>query len=50
MPKRNLDDSEAALEIHGGKGNRRDTLVNAHHHIVHEGLDSYEHPSVAEMT
>ena len=81
----------AALEIHGGKGDRADTLVrvigdlpdgirtrlalendehaysasqildichragvpmvfDAHHHIVHEELDSYAHPSVAAMT
>lgn len=80
----------ALLEIHGGKANRADTLVDniallpdavrcrlglendeyaysaeeihavcvrsgvpmvldAHHHIVHEKLDSYDHPSVAEM-
>jgi len=78
------------LEIHGGKSDRADRLVeviadlpetirsrlilendehcysapqildicrrssvpmvfDAHHHIVHEKLDSYEHPSVAEM-
>jgi len=24
-------------------------VFDAHHHIVHEKLDSYEHPSVAEM-
>ncbi len=24
-------------------------VFDAHHHICHEGLDSYEHPSVAEM-
>ncbi|TFW01998.1 UV DNA damage repair endonuclease UvsE [Oxalobacteraceae bacterium OM1] len=24
-------------------------VFDAHHHIVHEGLDSYDHPSVAEM-
>jgi UV DNA damage endonuclease len=81
----------AALEIHGGKGDRADTLVrairelpesvrarlvlendeyaysaaeildvcrragvpmvfDAHHHIVHEELDSYDHASVADMT
>lgn len=80
----------AILEIHGGKSDRADALVeaigrlpeairsrlalendeysysaeeiyaickragvpmvfDAHHHIVHEKLDSYEHPSVAEM-
>jgi UV DNA damage endonuclease len=80
----------AAIEIHGGKGDRADRLVevirslpeavrtrlvlenderaygaaaildicrragvpmvfDAHHHVVHEGLDSYEHPSVAAM-
>ena len=80
----------AALEIHGGKGGRADTLVrvigelpdeirsrlalendehaygaaeildvcaranvpmvfDAHHHIVHEELDSYEHPSIAAV-
>jgi len=80
----------ALLEIHGGKANRSDALVDniarlpdaircrlglendeyaysaeeihdvcvrsgvpmvldAHHHIVHEKLDSYDHPSVAEM-
>jgi UV DNA damage endonuclease len=80
-----------AVEIHGGKGDRADTLVrviselpdeirtrlalendeyaysagqildicrrtgvpmvfDAHHHVVHEELDSYEHPSVAEAT
>ncbi|WP_312512657.1 UV DNA damage repair endonuclease UvsE [Massilia sp.] len=80
----------ALLEIHGGKSDREDALVerikqlpeairsrlclendeyaysaeeihavcvragvpmvfDAHHHIVHEKLDSYEHPSVAEM-
>lgn len=83
--------SWAALELHGGKGGRAETLVrvigelpeeirgrlvlendesaysaaeildvcrraglpmvfDAHHHIVHEKLDSYDHPSVAEMT
>lgn len=82
--------SWALLEIHGGKGNRTDALVeriaqlpdgircrlglendeyaygaeeihdicmragvpmvfDAHHHIVHDKLDSYEHPSVAAM-
>lgn len=25
-------------------------VFDAHHHIVHEGLDSYEDPSIAEMT
>ena len=25
-------------------------VFDAHHHVVHEGLDSYEDPSVAEMT
>jgi len=80
----------ALLEIHGGKSDREDALVerikalpdairlrlclendeyaysaeeihavcvragvpmvfDAHHHIVHEKLDSYDHPSVAEM-
>jgi len=80
----------ALLEIHGGKANRSDALVeriaelpdairlrlglendeyaysaaeihdvcmrsglpmvfDAHHHIVHENLDSYDDPSVAEM-
>jgi len=80
----------ALLEIHGGKANRSDALVeniarlpdgircrlglendeysysaeeihdvcvrsgvpmvlDAHHHIVHEKLDSYDHPSVAQM-
>src|SRR5205085_167763 len=80
----------ALVEIHGGKGDRLDRLVeqigllpeavrsriafendeyiysaaeilevchragvpmvfDAHHHVVHEGLDSYDHPSVAEM-
>src|SRR5919112_1494913 len=80
----------ALVEIHGGKGDRADRLVeqigllpeavrtriafendeyiysaaeilevcrragvpmvfDAHHHVVHEGLDSYDHPSVAEM-
>jgi UV DNA damage endonuclease len=80
-----------AVEIHGGKGDRADTLVrviselpeeirtrlalendeyaysareildvckraavpmvfDAHHHVVHEKLDSYEHPSIAEVT
>jgi len=80
----------ALIEIHGGKGDRADRLVenvallpeavrsriafendeyiygageilevcrragvpmvfDAHHHVVHEGLDSYDHPSVAEM-
>lgn len=80
----------ALLEIHGGKANRSDALVeaigalsdaircrlglendeysysaeeiyevcvrsgvpmvfDAHHHIVHEKLDSYDHPSVEEM-
>ena len=24
-------------------------VFDAHHHVVHEGLDSYDHPSVAEM-
>ncbi|GAB3382229.1 UV damage endonuclease UvsE [Massilia agri] len=82
--------SWALLEIHGGKGNRADALVeriaqlpdaircrlglendeyaygaeeihdicmragvpmvfDAHHHVVHDRLDSYEHPSVGEM-
>src|SRR3954468_20810490 len=82
--------SWALLEIHGGKSNRADALVeriatlpdairlrlglendeyaysaeeicdiclrsgvpmvfDAHHHIVHERLDSYDHPSVAHM-
>lgn len=81
----------AAVQIHGGKGNRAETLVrvirglpeeirtrlalenderaygaaeilevctragvpmvfDAHHHVVHEELDTYEHPSVAAMT
>jgi UV DNA damage endonuclease len=81
----------AALEIHGGKSDRADTLVrvigdlpepirsrlvlendeyaysaleildicrrarvpmvfDAHHHLVHENLDSYDHPSIAELT
>lgn len=80
-----------AVEIHGGKGGRSDTLVrviselpdeirtrlalendeyaynaqqildvcrrtgmpmvfDAHHHVVHEELDSYEHPSIAAVT
>ena len=80
----------AILEIHGGKSDRTEQLVevichlpeavrsrlalendeyaysaqeilavcrqahvpmvfDAHHHVIHEGLDSYEHPSVAEM-
>jgi UV DNA damage endonuclease len=80
----------AILEIHGGKSDRAEQLVevichlpeavrsrlalendeyaysaqeilavcrqahvpmvfDAHHHVIHEGLDSYEHPSVAEM-
>ncbi|HEX8115639.1 MAG TPA: UV DNA damage repair endonuclease UvsE [Pyrinomonadaceae bacterium] len=80
----------ALIEIHGGKGDRADRLVeqikllpeavrarvafendeyvysaaeilevcrragvpmvfDAHHHVVHEGLDSYDHPSVFEM-
>jgi UV DNA damage endonuclease len=80
----------ALIEIHGGKGDRAERLVeqigllpegvrsriafendeyiysaaeilevcrrarvpmvfDAHHHVVHEGLDSYDHPSVAEM-
>ncbi|MCA1991023.1 MAG: UV DNA damage repair endonuclease UvsE [Coleofasciculus sp. S288] len=80
----------AMLEIHGGKSDRSEQLVNvirslpeevrsrlalendeyaysaeeilsvcrqadvpmvfdAHHHIIHEGLDSYDHPSVAQM-
>ena len=80
----------ALIEIHGGKGDRTDRLVeqiallpegvrsriafendeyiysaaeilevcrragvpmvfDAHHHVVHEGLDSYDHPSIAEM-
>jgi UV DNA damage endonuclease len=80
-----------AIELHGGKSNRADTLVSvigdlpaeiasrlvlendeyaygaleilsvcaraavpmvfdAHHHVVHDALTSYEHPSVAEMT
>lgn len=25
-------------------------VFDAHHHVIHEGLDSYDHPSVAEMT
>lgn len=24
-------------------------VFDAHHHVIHEGLDSYEHPSVAQM-
>jgi UV DNA damage endonuclease len=81
----------AAIEIHGGKADRADTLVrvirdlpdeirsrlvlendehaygatdildvcrragvpmvfDAHHHVVHEELASYDHPSVEEMT
>jgi UV DNA damage endonuclease len=24
-------------------------VFDAHHHVIHEGLDSYEHPSVAKM-
>jgi UV DNA damage endonuclease len=24
-------------------------VFDAHHHVVHEGLDTYDHPSVAEM-
>lgn len=81
----------AAVEIHGGKGDRADTLVrvirglpdeirarlvlendeyaysaleildvcrragvpmvfDAHHHLVHERLDSYDHPSIGELT
>jgi UV DNA damage endonuclease len=24
-------------------------VFDAHHHVVHEGLDSYDHPSIAEM-
>lgn len=81
----------AAVQIHGGKGARAETLAraigelpaeirsrlalendeyaysaeeildvcrragvpmvfDAHHHVVHEGLDSYEHPSIAAMT
>jgi UV DNA damage endonuclease len=24
-------------------------VFDAHHHVCHEGLNSYEHPSVAEM-
>ena len=24
-------------------------VFDAHHHVVHEGLDCYDHPSVAEM-
>lgn len=80
----------AMIEIHGGKSNRSERLVDvignlpeairtrlalendeysysaeeilavcrqtkipmvldAHHHVIHEKLDSYEHPSVAEM-
>ncbi len=80
----------AMLEIHGGKSDRSEQLVNvignlpeeirsrlalendeyaysaqeildvcrqagvpmvfdAHHHVIHEGLDSYEHPSVSQM-
>jgi len=80
----------ALIEIHGGKGDRIERLVeqigllpesvrsriafendeyiysaaeilevcrragvpmvfDAHHHVVHEGLDSYDHPSVSEM-
>lgn len=80
----------AAMNIHGGKGDRADRLINvirdlptsihsrltlendeytysaeeilavcqaaqvamvfdAHHHVIHEHLDSYEHPSVAQM-
>jgi UV DNA damage endonuclease len=80
----------ALIEIHGGKGDRAERLVeqiallpeavrsriafendeyiysaaeildvcrragvpmvfDAHHHVVHEGLDSYDHPSVGEM-
>ena len=80
----------AMMEIHGGKGDRAERLVqvirnlpdgircrlalendeyaysaeeilavcraaevpmvfDAHHHVIHEKLDSYEHPSVAEM-
>jgi UV DNA damage endonuclease len=83
-------DAWALVEIHGGKGDRAERLVeqigllpeavrtriafendeytysaaeilevcrrasvpmvfDAHHHVVHEGLDSYDHPSVAEM-
>jgi UV DNA damage endonuclease len=81
----------AAIEIHGGKGGRGETLVrsiarlpdrirtrlvlendeyaysseeilevcrragvpmvfDAHHHIVHEKLEGYDHPTVVEMT
>ncbi|HVE69843.1 MAG TPA: UV damage endonuclease UvsE [Thermoanaerobaculia bacterium] len=81
----------AAVQLHGGKGGRADTLVrvirelpeeirtrlalendeyaygaeeifevcgrtgvpmvfDAHHHVVHEELDSYEHPSIAATT
>ena len=25
-------------------------VFDAHHHVIHEGLDSYEEPSIAEMT
>jgi len=80
----------AMMEIHGGKGDRAERLINvirdlpdeirsrlalendeyaysseeilavcrqtgvpmvfdAHHHVIHEGLDSYDHPSVAQM-
>ncbi|WP_432812840.1 UV DNA damage repair endonuclease UvsE [Pantanalinema sp. GBBB05] len=80
----------AAMNIHGGKGDRADRLISvirdlptsihsrltlendeytysaeeiltvcqaaqvamvfdAHHHVIHEHLDSYEHPSVAQM-
>jgi len=80
----------AMMEIHGGKGDRAERLVqvirnlpdaircrlalendeyaysaeeilavcqaakvpmvfDAHHHVIHEKLDTYEHPSVAEM-
>jgi UV DNA damage endonuclease len=80
----------AAMQIHGGKGGRSDTLVrvirelpdeirsrlalendehaygaaeildvcgrakvpmvfDAHHHVVHEALESYEHPSIATV-
>lgn len=25
-------------------------VFDAHHHVIHEGLDSYDHPNVAQMT
>lgn len=39
--------AEEILEVCGRAG--VPMVFDAHHHVVHEGLDSYDHPSVAEM-